>query len=95
MAKITLFAQVIQGLPKELIKSVVKKHAHRINQQVQLFAKLYIMLIKTHQTLKGQQSFPLPFSHTSITPLIQYTFVQCAIHICTVNCTNVYNTGSV
>ena len=44
MAKITLFAQVIQELPKELIKLLVKKHARRINQQVQLFAKLYIML---------------------------------------------------
>lgn len=26
MAKITLFAQVIQNLPKELIKSLAKKH---------------------------------------------------------------------
>ncbi|WP_390893892.1 DUF4372 domain-containing protein [Prevotella koreensis] len=26
MAKITLFAQVIQQLPKDLIKSLIKKH---------------------------------------------------------------------
>ena len=37
MAKITLFAQIIQQLPKDLIKSLIKKHGGRVNQQVQYY----------------------------------------------------------